>query len=143
MTSSVATGSTASLKPFRVKDVADALGVDTSTVYAAVRNGELSAYRVGQGRGTIRIPRASLKAYADERGIPAADLGVELGETVAHESGLTFRVVQADGQEARIARDVRNLTMTDGRVWTVGTQVGGYGVGSTIAWRSASEGAEL
>jgi excisionase family DNA binding protein len=63
---------------FRVKDVAAALGVDSSTVYAAVRNGELSAYRVGQGRGTIRIPRASLKQYADERGIPAAELGVEL-----------------------------------------------------------------
>lgn len=70
-----ASGST---KPFRVKEVAVALDVDTSVVYSAIKRGELAAYRVGQGRGTIRIPRASLKAYADERGITAADLGVEL-----------------------------------------------------------------
>lgn len=62
----------------KVKDVADALGVDTSTVYAAVRTGLLDSYRVGVGRGTYRIPRSALKAYADERGIPAAELGVAL-----------------------------------------------------------------
>jgi len=65
-------------KPFRVKDVAALLDVDTSTVYAAVRNGELGAYRVGVGRGTIRIPVDSFVAYAAERGIPAAELGVAL-----------------------------------------------------------------
>lgn len=63
-------------KPFRVKDVAALLDVDTSTVYAAVRNGELRSYRVGVGRGTIRIPVDSFVAYAAERGIPAAELGV-------------------------------------------------------------------
>lgn len=67
-----------STKPFRVREVAEALDVDLSTVYGAIKRGELAAYRVGQGSGTYRIPRASLKAYADERGITAADLGVEL-----------------------------------------------------------------
>ncbi|GAA3255873.1 helix-turn-helix domain-containing protein [Streptomyces lavendulae] len=67
-----------SAQPFKVKDVAAFLGVDTSTVYVAVRTGLLGSYRVGAGRGTIRIPRAALKAYADERGIPAAELGVTL-----------------------------------------------------------------
>lgn len=62
----------------KVKDVAVALGVDTSTVYVAIRTGLLGSYRVGVGRGTIRIPRSALKAYADERGIPAAELGVAL-----------------------------------------------------------------
>ncbi|MFI6767280.1 helix-turn-helix domain-containing protein [Streptomyces sp. NPDC050355] len=64
--------------PLKVKDVAAALGVDVSTVYVAVRTGLLGSYRVGAGRGTIRIPRSALKAYAAERGIPAAELGVEL-----------------------------------------------------------------
>ncbi|MFF6939957.1 helix-turn-helix domain-containing protein [Streptomyces lavendulae] len=62
----------------KVKDVAAALRVDTSTVYVAVRTGLIGSYRVGAGRGTIRIPRSALKAYADERGIPAAELGVTL-----------------------------------------------------------------
>lgn len=65
-------------KPFRVKEVADALGVDTSTVYAAVRGGQIASYRVGQGRGTIRITRDALRTYVAERGIPADVLGVEL-----------------------------------------------------------------
>ncbi|MER6252342.1 helix-turn-helix domain-containing protein [Streptomyces sp. NPDC001584] len=65
-------------RSLRVKDVAVALGIDTSTVYVAVRTGLLGSYRVGAGRGTIRIPRSALKAYADERGIPAAELGVAL-----------------------------------------------------------------
>lgn len=67
-----------SAPPLKVKDVADALRVDTSTVYVAVRTGLIGSYRVGAGRGTIRIPRSALKAYADERGIPAAELGVAL-----------------------------------------------------------------
>ncbi|MFH9225932.1 helix-turn-helix domain-containing protein [Streptomyces lydicus] len=65
-------------KPLKVKEVAAALGVDASTVYVAIRTGQLGAYRVGAGRGTIRIPRSALKTYADERGIPAAELGVAL-----------------------------------------------------------------
>ncbi|MCX4780927.1 helix-turn-helix domain-containing protein [Streptomyces sp. NBC_01264] len=66
------------LRPLRVKDVAVALGVDVSTVYLAVRTGLLGSYRVGAGRGTIRIPRSALKAYADERGIPTSELAVAL-----------------------------------------------------------------
>ncbi|MFI5672322.1 helix-turn-helix domain-containing protein [Streptomyces sp. NPDC051704] len=61
-----------------VKDVAVALGVSSSTVYAAVRAGLIGSYRVGVGRGTYRIPRSALKAYAAERGIPAEALGVAL-----------------------------------------------------------------
>ncbi|MFI1148684.1 helix-turn-helix domain-containing protein [Streptomyces sp. NPDC020817] len=64
--------------PFKVKDVAVALDVDTSTVYAAVRTGLIGSYRVGAGRGTIRIPRSALKAYAIERNIPLEALGVTL-----------------------------------------------------------------
>ena len=62
----------------KVKDVAVALDVNVQTVYALVKQGDLKSFRVGAGRGTIRIPRAALKTYADERGIPAEALGVAL-----------------------------------------------------------------
>ncbi|MFJ5588281.1 hypothetical protein ACIQCG_00860 [Streptomyces noursei] len=51
--------------------------------------------------------------------------------TIAHKSGLTFRVISANSYDARMARDVRRLTMADGTVWTVGTR----GRGSCFAWR--------
>ena len=66
------------LKPLRVKEVAGALGVSTETVYVEVRAGRLASYRVGTGRGTIRISRAAFEAYLDERGIPAEELAVAL-----------------------------------------------------------------
>ncbi|MFD5508157.1 helix-turn-helix domain-containing protein [Streptomyces sp. NPDC127051] len=64
--------------PFKVKEVATALGLDASTVYVAVRTGLIGSYRVGAGRGTIRIPRSALKTYAIERNIPLDALGVTL-----------------------------------------------------------------
>lgn len=64
-------------------------------------------------------------------------IGAGPGEprTVRHANGQTFTVIPADSYEARMARDVRQLTMEDGTVWTVGTR----GAGSTIAWQPADE----
>ncbi|MFD8521035.1 DUF6907 domain-containing protein [Streptomyces capillispiralis] len=53
------------------------------------------------------------------------------GRTVRHANGLEFTVIPADSYDARMARDVRELTMEDGSVWTVGTR----GAGSTFAWQ--------
>lgn len=53
--------------------------------------------------------------------------------TVRHANGLAFTVIPATSYTARMARDVRQLTMADGTEWTVGTR----GAGSTFAWRSA------
>ena len=64
--------------PLRVKDVAAALRVTTATVYAEVTAGRLASYRVGQGRGTIRISRSAFTAYLEARGIPASELAVTL-----------------------------------------------------------------
>ncbi|GGV86808.1 hypothetical protein GCM10010294_67910 [Streptomyces griseoloalbus] len=63
-------------------------------------------------------------------------IGAETSEphTVRHANGLAFTVIPADSYTARMARDVRQLTMDDGTVWTVGTR----GAGSTIAWRPAA-----
>ncbi|MFD7811106.1 helix-turn-helix domain-containing protein [Streptomyces cellulosae] len=65
-------------EPLRVKDVAAALRVNTATVYAEVKAGRLESYRVGQGRGTIRVSRAAFAQYLQDRGIPAAELAVTL-----------------------------------------------------------------
>ncbi|WP_438494123.1 helix-turn-helix domain-containing protein [Streptomyces asiaticus] len=64
--------------PLRVKDIAAALRVDPSTVYAEIKSGRLPSYRVGTGRGTIRISRVAFRTYLAERGIPASELGVAL-----------------------------------------------------------------
>ncbi|WP_454328208.1 helix-turn-helix domain-containing protein [Streptomyces glaucescens] len=64
--------------PLRVKVVADALRVDKATVYREIAAGRLNSYRVGSGRGTIRIPRAAFQQYLDDRGIPASELAVAL-----------------------------------------------------------------
>ncbi|MEH0543284.1 helix-turn-helix domain-containing protein [Streptomyces sp. B21-105] len=64
--------------PLRVKDIAAALRVEPSTVYAETKSGRLPSYRVGQGRGTIRISRAAFLQYCTDRGIPASELAVAL-----------------------------------------------------------------
>ncbi|MGW3273957.1 helix-turn-helix domain-containing protein [Streptomyces kronopolitis] len=65
-------------EPLRVKDIATALRVTDATVYAEIKSGRLPSYRVGQGRGTIRVSRTVFAQYLAERGIPVAELGVEL-----------------------------------------------------------------
>lgn len=65
-------------EPLRVKNIAAALRLPASTVYAEVRSGRLPSYRVGTGRGTIRVSRTAFQTYLDERGIPAEELGVAL-----------------------------------------------------------------
>lgn len=63
-------------QPLRVKDIASALLVDKATVYREIQSGRLPSYRVGTGRGTIRISRAAFEQYLADRGIPASELAV-------------------------------------------------------------------
>lgn len=65
-------------EPLRVKDIATALRVDASTVYAEIKSGSLPSYRVGTGRGTIRVSRAAFTQYLTDRGIPTSELAVTL-----------------------------------------------------------------
>jgi len=48
---------------YRVKAVADALDVSVATVYRAVESGQLDAYKLGTGKGTIRIPGEAVAVY--------------------------------------------------------------------------------
>ncbi|MFE7972985.1 hypothetical protein [Streptomyces shenzhenensis] len=53
--------------------------------------------------------------------------------TVAHTNGLTFKVIDGNTPHARTARNVRQLTMADGTVWTVGQPIGWRG--QQAAWQ--------
>jgi len=71
----VATASTATVpdgKIYTVPEVAAILRVHKSTVYRDVGSGRCGAYRVGKGRGTVRIPEESFIEYR-RRGPSAAD----------------------------------------------------------------------
>ncbi|MEU6768546.1 hypothetical protein ABZ916_39310 [Streptomyces sp. NPDC046853] len=65
-------------EPLRVKDIVRATGWSKATVYAEIRSGRLASYRVGTGRGTIRVSRTVFVQYLDNRGIPASELAVVL-----------------------------------------------------------------
>jgi excisionase family DNA binding protein len=65
---------TSDQRPLKVKDVATILDVHVATVYREIEAGRLHALRVGAGRGTLRIPRASFDAYQLSAGTaPAAE----------------------------------------------------------------------
>lgn len=46
-----------------IKDVAQLLRVSPACVYELVGAGKLACYRIGKGRGTIRISDAQLEAF--------------------------------------------------------------------------------
>lgn len=50
-------------RPYTVKQVAAVLGVSGSTVYRDIEAGRLEAYRIGAGKGTLRIPHDGLQRY--------------------------------------------------------------------------------
>lgn len=64
--------------PLVVRSIATALRVEPTTIYREIRSGRLPSYRVGSGRGTIRVSRAAFMQYLDDRGIPASELAVAL-----------------------------------------------------------------
>ena len=47
----------------RVREVAERLEVSVATVYALVASGKLKCYRVGMGRGCIRVSAEQLAEY--------------------------------------------------------------------------------
>lgn len=49
--------------PYRVKEVAQILGVSLATVYEEIASGRLPALAIGGGSGTKRVEHADLMAY--------------------------------------------------------------------------------
>jgi excisionase family DNA binding protein len=58
----------------RVKAVATALDVSVATIYRAVEAGELDAYKIGTGKGALRITGAAVTAYLDRCSTAASTL---------------------------------------------------------------------
>ncbi|GAA4863364.1 helix-turn-helix domain-containing protein [Kitasatospora terrestris] len=54
-----------------VPQVAFALRLSQETVWRMARSGTLAAYRVGNGRGQVRISRDAFRAYLTATGLPA------------------------------------------------------------------------
>lgn len=50
---------------YRVKAVAEALDVSPATIYRAVETGKLAGYKIGTGKGAVRIPGGAIPAYLD------------------------------------------------------------------------------
>lgn len=50
---------------YRVKAVAEALDVSPATIYRAVETGRLAGYKIGEGKGAIRIPGSAIPAYLE------------------------------------------------------------------------------
>lgn len=51
------------VRPFRVREAAAQLGVHPGTVYREIQRGNLRAYRIGEGRGAMRVPVDALADY--------------------------------------------------------------------------------
>lgn len=61
-------------RPMRVKEAAALLDVHVATIYREIEAGRLYALRVGEGRGTLRIPRRAWNEYVASVGTaPAVD----------------------------------------------------------------------
>jgi excisionase family DNA binding protein len=50
-------------RPYRVAEVAALLDVDPTTIYRQIKAGRLRAYRIGTGRGAVRVPASALAEY--------------------------------------------------------------------------------
>lgn len=51
---------------YRVKAVAEALDVSVATIYRAIEAGKLNAFKIGTGKGALRIPGEAVPAYLRE-----------------------------------------------------------------------------
>ena len=90
-------------EPLRVTQVARALGISNETAYREVRSGRLPSYRVGTGRGTIRIPRADFRAYLDARKLKYTPQDLE-DNRVAIERQLSEEIARQAFGEAEARR---------------------------------------
>lgn len=62
---------------FRVKAVAEMYDVSVSTIYRAIEAGQLDAYRIGTGKGAIRIPEHALTVFEEECAIEPWDAATD------------------------------------------------------------------
>jgi excisionase family DNA binding protein len=71
---------------YRVKDVAEALDVSVATIYRAIESGKLDALKIGEGKGTLRIPGWCANVYVNTCHEAAYDSFVVKGEPVTDDT---------------------------------------------------------
>lgn len=71
---------------YRARDVAAMVDVDVSTIYRAIRTGELYAYRVGK---LLRIPATAIDAYLHKRPAVAGASAAVTDQDLAVESNFS------------------------------------------------------
>lgn len=59
---------------YRVKAVAERYDVSVSTIYRAIESGQLDAYRIGTGKGAIRIPESALSVFEEACELKPSDV---------------------------------------------------------------------
>jgi excisionase family DNA binding protein len=82
---------------YRVKAVADMLDVSVNTIYRAIESGALDAYKIGTGKGTLRIPGIAVKTYLSACGEAAREAYVQGGVPAADSDDGALTPAQADG----------------------------------------------
>ena len=50
-------------EPYRVAEIASALGVHRATIYRDIEAGRCEAYRIGEGSGALRVEPADFEKY--------------------------------------------------------------------------------
>ena len=86
-------------RAYRVKAVAEMLDVSTSTIYRAIRAGELDAYKLGAGPSALlRVPGHAIPIWLDGCGDAAYDTYVEGdADPAAEDVDEALTPAQADG----------------------------------------------
>lgn len=83
---------------YRVRAVADMLDVHPATVYRAIESGQLDAYKIGTGKGTLRIPGHALSVYLDACAQAAFEAYVVDGANAEAGDEGALTPAQADGR---------------------------------------------
>lgn len=70
---------------YRVREVAEKFDVSVATIYRAIESGQLTALKLGSGKGALRVPDYALAAF-EEACTQAAHDDHVIGETPAAEA---------------------------------------------------------
>ncbi|MFJ3249136.1 hypothetical protein [Streptomyces sp. NPDC086782] len=106
-------------------DAARALGWSDDDNEPAIPRHPVPGPRRTDESGRVPVPRPEQRA------------GVAADTVAAALNGAEFTVVAASSYEARMARNVRPLAMTDGRTWMVGAARLGRRSSAPVAWLGA------
>lgn len=71
-------------RSYRVREVAGHFTVSVATIYRAIESGQLTALKLGTGKGTLRVTGAAVLAYAEACEQAAAESAEQPRSVRAH-----------------------------------------------------------